>query len=107
MSNQYQVNQVNPAAPSNEIGLAAKRGGLVSYDAMTADVQLPETAAYFHVGDGGDLIVEDLEGNPHPIFGLLDGDYFIAPSNKVLYQAIISGVPRTTTATQITWHGGQ
>jgi len=101
-------NHVNPDAPSNEISIVTNRGWEVNYDtALTADVELPNYACKFHIGGGGDLILEGDNGEPNPYYKLLDGDYVIEKSKKVLYQAVIKGTLRTTTVTYVTAHGGQ
>lgn len=104
----YEKNKVNPAAPSNEISIISKAGWEVNYDtALSGDVLLPEYASMIHIGGGGHLIVEDVNGDPHPYWGLLDGDWVPVVTNKVLYQATIEGQLRTTTVTYTTAHGGQ
>lgn len=100
--------QVNPDAPSNEVSIVTNQGWEVNYDtALTADVELPNYVCKFHIGGGGDLILEGKHGTPIPYYGLLDGDYVIEVSKKVLYQAVINGTLRTTTTTKVTAHGGQ
>jgi len=104
----YQKNQVNPNAPSNEVSIVTNVGWEVNYDtALSADVELPNYACKFHIGGGGDLILEGKNGETIPYYGLLDGDYVIEVSKKVLYQAVIKGTLRTTTVTYTTAHGGQ
>ena len=104
----YTKNQVNPNAPCNEVSIVSKAGWEVNYDtALTGDVELPNYVSMLHIGGGGHLIVEDVDGTPHPYWGLLDGDWVPVITKKILYQATINGQLRTTTTTYVTAHGGQ
>lgn len=101
------ISSLDPVTPSYDIGLPFKEGGEVSYAVPTGAINLPKTAYLIHVGNGGDLIVEGIDGKPIPFYGLLDGDWIPVVTNKILQNAIINGTSRITTASQITWYGGQ
>lgn len=99
--NQYQADKLPPQERTNRIGMPITRGGII-----TADVQLTEFFKLLHIGQAGDLIVLGKDGRYIPFFGLLDGDWVPVVGNMVVSAATVDGVPMTTTATDITWHGG-
>jgi hypothetical protein len=101
MTNQYTANKVPPTERTNRIGDVCTRGGII-----TLDQEVPEFFKELHVGGTGDLIVLGIDGNYIPYKGLLAGAFVKVLGNKVVSAATVDGVAMTTTATNITWHGG-
>lgn len=99
--NQYQADKLPPQERSNRIGMPITRGGII-----TNDVQVQEFFKLLHIGTAGDLIVLGKNGSYIPFFNLLNGDWVPVVGNMVVSAATIDGVACTTTATDITWHGG-
>ena len=99
--NQYQADKLPPQERTNRIGMPITRGGII-----TPDVQVSEFFKLLHIGVSGDLIVLGKDGSYIPFFGLLDGDWVPVVGNMVVASATVDGVAMTTTADDITWHGG-
>jgi len=94
---------------NGQIGLVSTRGGIVTLDEpfIVEGQSGGEACTYIHISVGGNLMLEMMDGSINPYLGLLDGDYVVAKAARVLTAATLGGVPYTTTATGITWHGGQ
>jgi hypothetical protein len=99
--NQYEAAKLPPQERTNRIGAPITRGGII-----TADVQVQEFFKLLHIGLAGDLVVLGKDGNYIPFYGLLNGDWVPVVGNMVAGSATIGGVLVTTTASNITWHGG-
>lgn len=99
--NQYQADKVVPQERTNRIGVVITRGGII-----TNDVQVSEFFKLLHIGTAGDVIVKGKDGSNIPFLNCLNGDWIPVMGNMVVSAATIDGVPVTTTATDITWHGG-
>ena len=99
--NQYTTDKLPRQERANRIGAPITRGGII-----TEDVQVQEFFKLLHIGGAGDLIVLGKDGSYIPFFGLLDGDWVPVVGNMVVAAATVDGVPMTTSATNITWHGG-
>lgn len=99
--NQYTADKLPPDERTNRIGCVITRGGII-----TPDVQLTEFFKLLHIGIAGDLVVLGKDGNYIPFYGLLNGDWVPVMGNMVAGSAVIDGVTVTTTADEITWHGG-
>lgn len=99
--NQYQADKLPPQERTNRIGASITRGGII-----TEDVQVTEFFKLLHIGIAGDLIVLGKDGSYIPFYGLLNGDWVPVVGNMVVSAATVDGVPMTTTADEITWHGG-
>ena len=91
------INNVNPAMPSVELGPWIRKG-----DPIVNDVVVPEFFKMLHVGVGGDVMVQGQDGEVIPFIGILDGTFIPVIGNAVL----ASTAKGNTTATSITWHGG-
>lgn len=94
------ANKLSPQERTNRIGAAITRGGIITEDVET------EYFKWLHIGIGGDLIVLGIDGNYIPFYGLLNGDWIPVVGNMVVSAATVDGVAMTTSATNITWHGG-
>lgn len=105
------TNPVNSETPSGYIGIVPKVGGVaIGTTPISADVDLPEIAFLFRIGDTGaaqTLILEGADGNPVPFTNLIQGEEILFETKKVIYQATIGGTPYTTNAIDVTWLGGQ
>lgn len=99
--NQYTAEKLPPQERTNRIGIPITRGGII-----TEDSQLTEFFKLLHIGVGGDLIVLGKDGSYIPFYGLLNGDWVPVIGNMVVSAATVDGVSMTTTADDITWHGG-
>lgn len=99
--NQYTADKLPPQERTNRIGMPITRGGII-----TEDVQISEFFKLLHIGTAGDLIVLGKDGSYIPFFGLLNGDWVPVVGNMVVSAATVDGVAMTTSASEITWHGG-
>jgi hypothetical protein len=99
--NQYTADKVPPQERTNRIGAPITRGGII-----TPGTQISEFFKLLHVGLGGDLVVLGKDGSYIPFLGLLDGDWVPVVGNMVAVSATVDGVLVTTSADDITWHGG-
>lgn len=99
--NQYAAEKLPPQERTNRIGIPITRGGII-----TEDSQLTEFFKLLHIGVGGDLIVLGKDGSYIPFYGLLNGDWVPVIGNMVVSAATVDGVSMTTSASDITWHGG-
>ena len=102
---------VNKEQHSYEIGLIPKVGGLaIGATPISADVELPQIAYLFRVGDGTSgktLVLEGADGNPVAFSGLGTGEEIVFETKKVLYQGVIDTVTYTTDVILLAWMGGQ
>lgn len=99
--NQYTADALPPQERTNRIGIVDTRGGII-----TVDVQLSEFFKKLHVGVGGDIVILGRNGNHIPYLGVSNGATLAVEGNMVASSATIDGVLVTTTADDITWHGG-
>jgi len=99
--NQHVAEKLPADERTNRIGMAITRGGII-----TNDVQVSEFFKLLHIGVAGDVIVLGKDGNHIPFRGCLNGDWIFVVGNMCVASATVDGVPLTTSATNITWHGG-
>lgn len=104
-------NPINNNAIAAEIGAIGKVGGFaISNTPITSDVELPEIAMLFRIGDptaGKTLILEGADGNPVPFANLATGEEIFFLTKKIIYQATIDAVLYTTDVILLSWIGGQ
>jgi hypothetical protein len=94
------TNPLNSQTKPKEISLVITKGGIIALDHEPR-----ERFKWLHVGGGGNLVVEGLDGNPIPFYGILGGSWIPVAGKKVLTSGTVDTVTITTTATNITWHG--
>lgn len=103
--------QINSQAPSHAIGIIPKVGGLaIGASAISADVELPQIAFLFRIGDPNSaktLVLEGADGNPVVFTNLASGEEIVFETKKVLYQGVIDSVTYTTDIILLAWFGGQ
>lgn len=98
--------------PAADIGIFAKRGGIILSTANEID-NLDEDigdGVYFkllHVGSGGNLVYRTPDNQVDVFLDLNDGQIIPAVGSAVLSSAVIQGVTISTTCDDITWHGGE
>lgn len=97
----FEAEAISPQTRTEDIGVVIKSGGIITNDAI-----LTQYFKLLHIGTGGNLLVRGIDGNIIPFFGLLSGDWVPVLGNQVVSAATIDGSPYTTTATDVTWHGG-
>jgi hypothetical protein len=102
-SNNYEITTMSPTHYSNEIGIYASKGGDVAYGALTVDFELPYPYILLHIGNGGDIVFQDFEGNNWARYGVLDGSIIAVCAKKILVSGVVNGVSRSTTCEQINW----
>lgn len=97
----FEAEAISPQTRTEDIGVVIKSSGIITNDAI-----VPQYFKLLHIGTGGDLLVRGVDGNINPFFGLLSGDWVPILGNQVVSAATVDGVACTTTATDVTWHGG-
>lgn len=106
---------LDPNKQSADIGLVSTRGGGVVLDTpfSVEGVTGPdgritsEYCATVHTGTGGDILFVSEDDTINPYFNTAPSQVLVVKAKAVATAATINGVPRTTTATDMTWHGGQ
>ena len=99
----YTTSASSPLNPNNHIGIFISKSGIVTNGALSANFTLPYTWNIIHIGVGGDLVWEDLEGQPGVRTSILLGSVICIAARKILLTATIDGTPYTTTCQKITW----
>jgi len=100
---------LDPNKQSADIGLVSTRGGAVFLDEpfRVEGSPLSEFCATFHTGTGGDILFVSEDNTINPYFNTAPSQVLVVKAMKVASTAMINEVPRNTTATDMTWHGGQ
>lgn len=97
---------INAEENSAAVPLVAKVGGIaVGAAPIAANVELPQLASFFVVGDltgVSDVVLEDADGNAVPFYNVQPGQVITLISNRVL----LVGAGTGTTTTKLTWCGG-
>ena len=103
------ANPLDPGKQSADIGFISTRGGLAVLGApfVVPGSSVGEYSSYIVVGVGGDLFLEMEDGTVNPYFGVGSGRFIPVKAKRVLTSATINSIVYPTTATAITWHGGQ
>ena len=97
----YTADTVSPETRTESIGVVIKTGGIITNDTPTT-----EYFKLLHIGTAGDALVRGIDGNIIPFLGMLSGDWIPVLGNEVVGAATVDGIACTTTASDITWHGG-
>lgn len=108
---------LDPNKQSADIGAINTRGGFVYNDVpfnIPLNTATPtvvpgegEYCAYLYVGNGGNVLLQMQDGSINPFLGVPSGALVIGKGNMVVGSATLDGTPYMTTASNITWHGGQ
>ena len=107
----YGTNKIDNNAPSRSIGLTSTQGGLVILDQpFSTPPQSDETqlSSYFHIANGGNVLCQMPDGTINPFLGVVNGGFIVCKAEMIVSSAELNDSETyETTATGITWHGGQ
>jgi len=109
--NPFYTQDINEAQRSERVGIVAKFSGEITNDVAffinddaTSHKQI---SSYIRVGGAGNIILQNAHGTKTYIPNVQVGELIPGMFIAVLSVATINGNPRTTTATNLTWFGGQ
>lgn len=95
------TNPIGPETPASQIGLCAKRGGLI-----TIDEPLTEYFKGVGIGTSGNVLVRGVDNEIIPFLDRPAGSFIYVLGYEVVSAATVDGEELTTTATNLTWIGG-
>lgn len=106
---------INEYNKSIDIGRSVTRGGIVVLDQLFGDEFSPssgELSSQIHVGTGGNILFQNSDDEIIPYLNVTSGTILWVAAKKVVSSATIKNSTGqlqnyTTTATNITWHGGK
>jgi hypothetical protein len=109
--------RLDPNKQSADIGAIPTRGGFVyldepfnipvNPDTPELDTTAGEFSTWIYVGNGGDIFAEMEDGSINPFIGVPSGTWIICKARRVLSSCTLDTVIRITTASEMTWKGGQ
>lgn len=93
---------------SNDIGVFAKRGGIILTGTTNhLDAEVGQFFKWLHVGSGGNLFYLTPDDQVDGFFALADNTFVPVVGKQVLSVATFDGESVATTCNNITWHGGE
>lgn len=102
---------INSFSTMKELGIFPSRGGFVvlDQDFTQQGETLPELCKFISVGSTGDVVLEYMDGKPGFAPNLPAGYLIVGVYKRVLSSYDFGGSigVKTTTATELHWHGGQ
>ena len=107
----YQTTPVLTVAPeskSRQVGGFFKTSGIVPAANFGRPVRANETFKWVGVGSvGGDVVVRGVDGNAIFLPAIPAGGIRPVIGDMILANAVIDGIPVTTTASVVYWYGGE
>jgi hypothetical protein len=98
--------KIDPNSPTGTIGGMATRGGVITLNTFITNAGGgKEMFKWLHIGTAGNIVIEGIDGNVMVAFNAFRGLYI--GGFRVLTSGVVDGNTYTTTAANITWHGGK
>jgi len=104
------VVSIDPRSRTNEFGASVTMGGVITVDIPFTQLgdtsNISRVSKDIMIGTGGDLFIRGVDGLVIPYFGIPSGKLLPIKGTLVYSSVTVGATTFTTTATDMTWHGG-